>query len=122
MSLDYFVTHVPGRPMDGPSTKYQVLAFVRRPRSREDVAKRVVTLVACVLEHAARLTLHVERSRPRTRPRLRIVDGHFIAHRIFVDAPVAFREVQRVARAAIRQPAREIRDVDNQRVAVPVPA
>src|ERR1044071_7186116 len=66
----------------------------------QDVAHRVVSLVARVLEHPFRLRRQIERRRPWLGPRLRIVDGDFVAKAV-VRTGVALDEVQRAAGAAV---------------------
>src|SRR4029450_6421130 len=58
---------------------------------------------------------------PRFRPRRRILDGDGILDRLGVDAWKALHQAQVLSRRLEAELGREVRDVDDQRVALPAP-
>src|SRR5439155_16008564 len=94
-------------------------------RGTEDVGKAAIPLVTRILEDVS-LRLQVEYRGVGTLERARIVDSYFVAHLVSGGPSVSLDQVQRRAVAAeargrvVRRDGRvEIRDVDDQRVAVP---
>ena len=111
----------------------RVGAFARRERvvprrasAEQHRRQAVVPLVAprLVVDPIRLLVLpaHFLLHGPRFRPRRRILDRHGVLERLRVHARPAFDQVQVLARALEVDLRREVRDVDDQRVAFPVAA
>src|SRR5438552_4190261 len=95
-----------------------------RAGAAEDVAHRVIPLVALVRHHlflVVRGQRH--RERPRLRPRRRIVDRHGPLHFVRRDAPEPLDNFQRLRiRLPVRAPLPEVGRLDDESVAFPVAA
>ena len=70
--------------------------------------------MARVLEHAGLLRTQVERSGPGPRPRVRILDGHFISQPAVGGPLVPFHEMQTGARSPVVVLCAEVRGVDDE--------
>ena len=90
----------------------------------EDVPHRVVSLVTGVLENLCLLAVALQRdtNRPRLRERGRVVNGDRVVDRVGANPREAFDQPQRLARSPEVGLVREVRHLDNQRVAFPVTA
>src|SRR5207244_715918 len=97
-----------------------VLGFLL-PRAAQHSAERVVALMARVLVETLGRGIPRIFARPRPIPRLRIVDREAVPHRARVDAGEALDDVQLIARALELRLVGEVRRVDDERVALPVP-
>src|SRR5438034_5608500 len=103
-------------------------SFLLGSRGTEDVRKAAIPLVTRIFEDAA-LRLQVEYCRVGMLERPRVVDDDFVADFVPGGPGVALNQMQRGAVAAeirgrvVRRDRRmEIRDVDDERVAVPAPS
>src|SRR5215468_3787058 len=103
------------------TSHFLLLVSLLRPRPAQNVEHRVVALVAGVLGHLhlTQILLQVERCGPGARERRRILDGELVVDRVDVDAPEALDHMQAGCRTAVSRLRREIRDIDDERVAVP---
>src|SRR5262249_34260080 len=98
------------------------------PRGGQTIGHRVISLVACVLEHLVGAPRHRDSNRPRLRPRLRVV------HRVLVlklvranprkplDQTDAFWGSARTATRAHLRLASEVGGLHHERVALPTTA
>src|SRR5262245_13065781 len=95
------------------------LFFLFETRTAEDVAQRVVALMAGVFVHLVRRRRPRILCRPRTRPRLRILDGELIAQRPGVEPRETLGDLQVFRRSPEARLVGEVRRLDDALVAVP---
>src|SRR6185436_9317414 len=109
----------------GP-TRYSsaLLGFFFGSGGTQDVAHPVVAFVAGVLKRLLALVSlgEVHRKRPRLRPGVRIVEGHRPLHRVGSQDREALGHLELVARSAVRRLVGEVRRLDHERVAFPMPS
>ncbi len=121
------------RVLDAPSRVYHIggwllrlglrgpfCSFILGARACEEIDHSVVSLVACILEHGTFAFRHRDRGGPGLGERIRVVDGVLVEERVVVDTREAFLDVHLGAGPPEARFVREVRCVDDQRVAFPM--
>src|SRR5207245_2290686 len=87
----------------------------------EDVRQIVIPPVTCVLVEQTLRPCHGNLCAPGSRPGCRVVDGECVPNRVSVDPREAFDDVQGFTGTLKVSLVGEVRGVDDERVALPMP-